>query len=132
MRTVDEYGREIHDPDLNNGYLVEYQILKDGIEPVDDKKKFAYAEDDWENVLLYIEIPESMKIDREIAALQHKLSETDYISSKLAEAIGCCSSIADILRELESFRGKYSGMTKERREWRDKINELEAKRKEEK
>lgn len=127
MRIVDEHGREIHDPDLNNGHLVEYQLLRDGIEPVDDEKKFAYAEDDWENVLLYIETPESTRIDREIAALQHKLLETDYISSKLGDAISCCSSTVDILGELESFRDTYSGTIKKRQEWRDKINELQAK-----
>lgn len=125
MRIVDEDGREVHDPDLNNGHLVEYQLLRDGIEPVDDEKKFAYAEDDWENVLLYIETPEAMKIDREIAALQHKLLETDYISSKLADKLTSCASSEEINTVLADFNESYAEIISQRQEWRDEINELE-------
>lgn len=131
MRVVDEQGNNVTEPDLNYGYLIEHQVLRDGVEPIDNEVKFAYADDDWEDVLLYVSVPVSKKIEAEIVDLRHKLADTDYIASKLMDALVSCTSLSGILKELAAFNAEYADYLKNRQSWRDRINELENERKEE-
>lgn len=48
------------DVDLEKGYLVEGQAIREDAEPIDDIKKFAWFDEDYEEVMIYIlreEIP---------------------------------------------------------------------------
>lgn len=64
--------------------------------------------------------------EKEIARLKEKLSDTDYISSKMNDEIMNCTSIVDILSVTASFKAKYGDIIKQRQEWRNKINELQG------
>lgn len=57
-------------------------------------------------------------IAQQVAELKAKLSDTDYVVIKIAEATG---EDADALRE------KYAKVIADRKEWRKQINELENK-----
>ena len=109
MRILNEQDVEINekDADLSLGYFREEVIIRPDAAKVDDKAKFAYADEDYETVRRYILVP---KEDR-IAALKRKLAETDYCVIKIAE--GCAE------------REEYLGLIAQRQEWRAEINRLE-------
>lgn len=67
----------------------------------------------------------SPKAEKEIMSLKKKLSETDYTTSKLMEAMVDCESISDIVKVFKAYKNKYGDVTVNRQKWRDRINELE-------
>lgn len=57
MRVVDENANTITSYDLSLGNLVETSVIKVDAEPIDNVTKFAWADDDYEEVLMYIPNP---------------------------------------------------------------------------
>ena len=57
MRIVDENSNTITEYDLSLGSLIETQVIKEGAEPINNVNKFAWADDDYEDVLMYIPNP---------------------------------------------------------------------------
>ncbi|RDB60141.1 hypothetical protein C1879_01135 [Paraeggerthella hongkongensis] len=55
MRIVDENGNEIANPDLSAGTLSPTIVVRKGAVPPDDVEKFAWADDDYEEVAVYVE-----------------------------------------------------------------------------
>ena len=53
MRIVDENKNELVNPDLTAGRLEPAVIIKRGAEPIDNVKKHAWADDDYEEVKIY-------------------------------------------------------------------------------
>ena len=71
MRIVDENGNEIANPDLSAGTLSPTIVVKKGAVPPDDVEKFAWADDDYEEAMLYaVPTPEeaAMAVERGRAA----------------------------------------------------------------
>ena len=54
MRVVDENANTITSYDLSLGNLVETSVIKVDAEPIDNVTKFAWVDEDYEDVLMYI------------------------------------------------------------------------------
>lgn len=55
MRTVNKNGETITDYDLVKGKLFAATAIREDASPIDNIKKFAWADEDYEEVLMYIE-----------------------------------------------------------------------------
>lgn len=54
MRIVDSNGNTLSTYDLEAGYLIDTHIIKESALPIDNISKFAWADDDYEAVKMYI------------------------------------------------------------------------------
>lgn len=113
MKIFDKLGNELNeaDLDLERGRLIPTNRIKPDAKPVDDKTKFAYEDDDYEDILQY-EVPDEAEwLERQIDTYKRYLADTDYCILKIVEGV---STLAD-----------YAKTIKERSGWRAKINELQ-------
>lgn len=154
MRIIDALGSEITAPNLENGRLVEEQIVKvhhaatEAIEEVfhyvtvaeypnggkDIEKVIDIpgvpareAWDEYETVQRYVEFSAAEKIMNQIAALKQKLAQTDYITAKAVDAMTSADSLTTLLTALKNIRTEYADVLAQRAAWRKEINELEGK-----
>lgn len=74
-----------------------------------------------DGIAVYRPLPE-----KEIAQLKRNLDETDYISAKTMDALASCESLSGIISALASMRTKYGSIIEQRKQWRERINELEG------
>lgn len=58
MRVVNQDLQTIADYDLRKGRLVQAKAVRDDATPIDNVTKWAWAEDDYEDVMMYVETPE--------------------------------------------------------------------------
>lgn len=103
---------------IDSAFLNAYQFV-DGILKLNETKK---AE---------IEANQKKKADaEEIADLQKKLNETDYIISRTFEEImsldNSVTFIVDFIKILKDFRSRYAEQLKNRKSWRQRIEELKG------
>lgn len=61
MRTVNQQGETITDYDLSKGVLTPAKVIREDAAPIDNVTKWAWAEDDYEDVMMYIETPEEIE-----------------------------------------------------------------------
>lgn len=154
MRIIDALGCEITTPNLENGRLVEEQIVKvhhaatEAIEEVfhyvtvaeypnggkDIEKVIDIpgvpareAWDEYETVQRYVEFSAAEKIMNQIAALKQKLAQTDYITAKAVDAMTSADSLTTLLTALKNIRTEYADVLAQRAAWRKEINDLEEK-----
>ncbi len=66
------------------------------------------------------------QIQGEINAYKSLLRNTDYSLYKLVENIAGCNSFEDLKSACTSYLEKYGVTVEQRREWRKRINDLEA------
>ena len=114
MRIVNRNFETITEPDLTLGRLVKVAAIREDIVPIDNKTKFAYADEDYEQVQMYIPYPvktTKQKIDE----LKRQLEETDYKIIK-------CSEYQLLAMEMPY---DVAGLHAERQAIRDAINKLE-------
>ena len=110
MRVVNERYETITEFDLSAGRLVPSIAVKEDAVPIDNMKKYAWADEDWEEVQMFI--PSLIKTPAEkIAELKVRLRESDYHILKIVEGAATLTECADII--------------KQRALWRKEINELE-------
>lgn len=57
MRIVDQDGNDLENPDLALGALTQVNIVRKDAAPIDDVTKFAWADEDWEPVMVYVPHP---------------------------------------------------------------------------
>ena len=114
MKIFDQFGNELNgaDLDLERGKLVQTNRIKPDAKPIDDIEKFAYEDDDYEDILEYIVPDEAEWLERQIDKFKRNLTDTDYCILKVMEG---AATLAD-----------YAQVITERKSWREKINELEA------
>lgn len=62
----------------------------------------------------------------EIVALKSLLRDTDYSSNKLVENLSDCATLEEVFSACQAYHERYGETVNRRREWRKKINELEA------
>lgn len=55
MEVRDEHGNAVEDPDMDRGFLCKRLRVRADAVPVDDVEKFAWADDDYELVAVYVE-----------------------------------------------------------------------------
>lgn len=113
MRILNEKHEEISmsEVDLSKGKMYVTRIIKPDAKPVDNIEKFAYADDDYEEVQIFERIPDEILNQRRIQELKRMLSETDYVIVKISEG--------------SATREEYSETIAERKKWREEINHLE-------
>ena len=58
MRVVNQDLQTIADYDLRKGRLVQAKAVLEDAAPIDNVIKWAWAEDDYEDVMMYVETPE--------------------------------------------------------------------------
>lgn len=58
MRVVNQDLQTIADYDLRKGRLVQAKAVREDATPIDNVIKWAWAEDDYEDVMMYVETPE--------------------------------------------------------------------------
>lgn len=114
MRLLNTAREEISetDIDLTKGKLYTKRIIKPDAVPVDDIAKFAYTDDDYEEVQIYESTPDLVLIQERINTLKQSLSASDYVVLKIAEGVATQEEYAEILTS--------------RQIWRKEINELEV------
>lgn len=61
MRVVNQDLQTIADYDLRKGRLVQAKAVRDDATPIDNVTKWAWAEDDYEDVMMYVETPEEIE-----------------------------------------------------------------------
>ena len=115
MRVVNGNFETITEYDLTAGKLISSFAVKEDAEPIDNVNKFAWANEDWEKVLMYIPNPVKTPAE-EIAELKQQLESTDYKVIKCSE---CQLLGKDLPYDVEELHT-------ERQAIRSKINELEA------
>lgn len=109
---------EIDLTQIDFAFLNAYQFV-DGVLTLNAEKK---AE---------IEAEQKQRADaEEIADLQSKLNETDYIISRTFEEIMALDNsvtfIVEFIKILKEFRTKYAEQLKNRKTWRQRIEELKG------
>ena len=102
------------DYDLTKGRLIPRRIVRKDAKPIDDKTKFAWNKDDFEEVQVYVPNREK-SIPEKIAELKAQLSATDYKVIKCSECQLLGQEMPYDVIELHA----------ERQAIRDRINELE-------
>lgn len=114
MKIFDKFGNELNeaDLDLERGQLVPTNRIKPDAKPVDDVEKFAYDDDDYENILEYIVPDEAEWLERQIDRYKRELADTDFHILKVVEGAKTLVECAEIILK--------------RKGWRTKVNELEA------
>lgn len=114
MRILNELRQEIKesDVDLSKGRMYVKRIIRPDAVPVDNVNKFAYADEDYEEVQIYERIPDEVLNQKRIDELKRKLSDTDYVVLKIMEGVSTLEEYAEVIAQ--------------RREWRKEINDLEG------
>lgn len=115
MRILNQNNEEINENeiDINVGYLVSEMVIGEYADPVDNITKFAYNDNDYEQIMRYIPFSDAELIQKSIDKLKEKLRSTDYIVIKICEGV--------------ATKEDYNDQLHERRVWRKEINELEEK-----
>ncbi len=114
MRVIDRKGKTITEYDLTKGRLITRKVVRADAEPIDNKKKFAWTKDDYEEVQMYVPNREKSKAEK-IRELKAQLSKTDYKVIKCSECQLLGKEMPYDVAELHA----------ERQAIRDQINELE-------
>ena len=112
MRILDEQGREHprEDCDLTAGVLLEETIIRPGAAPVDNVTKFAWAAEDFEPILRYVQVPEAQRAAERIARLKQQLADTDYTVIKIAEGAAAPEEYADVIARRQAWRAEINGL----------------------
>lgn len=112
---VDPNGDYEIDDDLNFEFLYCYHLVGGEI-VLDEEKRVS-------------QIAEEQK-ETEIADLQLKLNGTDYIISRTFEEIMALDNsvtfVVEFIKILKEFRTKYAEQLKNRKSWRQRIEELKG------
>lgn len=126
MRITDNEGNDLANPDLASGELVMGKVIRPDATPIDNETKFAWSDDDYEDVLIYTPIDEQRRLMTRIADLKRNLDSTDYIACKTVDAIIACGSADEISAVISAAMVEYGDIIKERSEWRREVNSSEA------
>lgn len=130
MRIIDEDGNTISDPDLEKGQLVNSIVIKENAVPIDNETKFAWDDDDYEEVLVYILTSEKELIERSISEIKAKLSDTDkdvlQATETLIVSLTSAKTLSGLFNAIKEVYSDIEQVLSERSAWRDEINDLEA------
>ena len=114
MRVVNQQGKTITEYDLTAGYLCPIKAIRQDAAPIDNKTKFVWTPEDYEDVQLYVPHPVKTAA-QQIASLKAQLSQTDYKVIKCSECQLLGQEMPYDVAELHA----------ERQAIRDQINLLE-------
>ena len=96
MRTVNQHLQTITEYDLGKGILLPAKAIKEDAAPIDNVTKWAWAEDDYEDVMMYVETPEETEgyvsqEEKELEAIKAELKGLrdgiDYLVSAINKLV---------------------------------------------
>ena len=114
VRVVNQRFETIAEYDPSGGSLIAARAVREDAAPIDNVTKFAWADEDFEDVLMYIPNP-AVSVADQIAGIQRQLEQTDYRIIKCMEYSLAGLELPYDIQQLHD----------QRQELRDKINELE-------
>lgn len=86
MRIVDKNFKTIIEYDINKGELLEVTTLREDMIPVDNVTKFAPANEDWEQALMYVPFPEvEMAEPSQLDRIEAQITYTAMMTDTLLE-----------------------------------------------
>ena len=84
MRVINRKGETITEYDLTKGRLIPQKAVRADAPPIDNKTKFAWTKEDYEDLQMYVPNREKSKAEK-VKALKAQLSATDYKVIKCSE-----------------------------------------------
>lgn len=113
---IDYVELNLDDYDLTNGRIRAYKL---------GKNKLIFDEAEWK----MIQDENQHKADeKEIADLEQKLADTDYIFAKYCEELLSLDNpitwVSDVIKLNLKYMKQYSEVIKNRKKWRERIEEL--------
>ena len=85
MRVIDQNGKTLTEYDLSQGRLVPTQGIREDATPIDDVTKFAWDDEDYEDVLLYIHSPVEKNIPTQLDMIEAQVTYTAMMTDTLLE-----------------------------------------------
>lgn len=85
MRIIDTEGNPLQSPNLNKGYLVVRQEIREAATPIDNITKFAWADDDYEEVQVYIPHEEQTTEPTQLDRIEAQVAYTAMMTGTLME-----------------------------------------------
>lgn len=85
MRVVNERFETITEYDLSKGELLEVTTLREDMIPVDNVTKFAPADEDWEQAMMYVPHPESDVEPTQLDRIEAQVAYTAMMTDTLLE-----------------------------------------------
>lgn len=129
MRIVDEYtGKELTEAQIDTarGVLVEAMRAKPGAyETIDNVRKFALSDEDYEAVMVYRAYTEEDLAERELQAAQSAYDESREEWEELLESLFSADSLADFLKLIIATRSR--AIVAKRRKLRYELQAAQAK-----
>ena len=115
MKIINENWIDIleQDIDLERGKLLPVQRIKADAKPIDNITKFVWDDEDYEDVMMYVQLPDEIFYGRQIDELKNNLVNTDYAILKIMEGAASLEEYKDVIEK--------------RKIWRAEINVLESK-----
>jgi hypothetical protein len=85
MRIVNQALETITEYDLNKGYFVPATAIKEDATPIDNVTKFAWADDDYEDVQMYVPNQEVTKAPSQMDRIEAQVTYTAMMTDTLLE-----------------------------------------------
>lgn len=95
MRTVNQHLQTITEYDLGKGILLPAKAIKEDAAPIDNVTKWAWAEDDYEDVMMYVETPEETEgyVSQEAKELEAIKTELKGLKDGIDYLIGAVNKL---------------------------------------
>lgn len=85
MRIIDTEGNPLQSPNLNKGYLVVRQEVREDASPIDNITKFAWEDEDFEDVQVYIPYEEQTTEPTQLDRIEAQVAYTAMMTGTLTE-----------------------------------------------
>lgn len=129
MRIIDEYtGKDLTEAQIDHarGVLVEAMRAKPGAyDTIDNVRKFALSDEDYEAVMVYRPYTEEELAERELQAAQSAYDAAREEWEELLESIFSADSLADFLKLIVATRSR--AIVAKRRKLREALQAAQAK-----
>ena len=115
---------EVTNPDLENGYITLTKVVKPDALPVDNITKFAYTDDDYIEVQMYIRRDSGVQQMQSVDDIYDQLKKTDYEVLSYVEQMLTCSSVAEVSELIASWQPLASELVARRSELRQQLHNI--------
>lgn len=85
MRIINQNLETIIEYDLNKGILIPYTTIKEDATPIDNIEKFAWYDDDYEEVMIYIPKVEETSMPTQLDIIEAQVTYTAMMTDTLLE-----------------------------------------------
>ena len=85
MRVVNKIYETITEYDLTKGQLVAGQAIREDATPIDDVNKFAWYDEDYEEVMMYVPDPEEEQAPGLLDRIEAQVAYTAMMTDTLLE-----------------------------------------------